>query len=39
MTKFARFDRLPPYVFANVNEIKSYLDYGIFQPIGIRKVM
>ena len=22
MTKFARLDRLPPYVFATVNEIK-----------------
>jgi len=64
---FARLDRLPPYVFATVNQfkmdarrsgkdiidlgmgnreiigalrrIKSYLDYGIFQPIQIASII
>ncbi|MEN8245607.1 MAG: hypothetical protein ABFS43_11980 [Thermodesulfobacteriota bacterium] len=46
MTKFARLDRLPPYVFATVNQIKMDArrngedNMRINQAVrGIRKIM
>ena len=46
MTKFARLDRLPPYVFATVNKIKmdarrneeDIIDLGMGNPdLGMRR--